>query len=147
MSLTPTAGKGGLAEAFPGGPVSGTAPPRRGIEQIDDPLGDDDRAEFRPSGDGTSASTSSGTFVDLLTVEPDRGSTFLLEEVSVSLEGNGEAQIGVGGDVYGPFSGAVDIAIPFDAAKLPYGGLVRIQHRSTDGSSTDTQAFVSGQEV
>jgi len=147
MAFVSTAGTAGIAEAFPGGPVSGDAPPRRGIELIDEPLGDDDRAEFRPFGDGVSASTSSGTFVELLAVEPDRGSTVLLDEISMSLEGNGEAQVGVDGIVYGPFSGATDVSITFDGAKLSAGGLIRIQHRSTDGNSTESQAFVSGREV
>jgi len=142
-----TAGTAGSPGPFDEDREALTAPPRQGIELVDEPLGESDRPEFEPAGDGTEGSTSSSTDVLLLEFEPDREQTFLLDEIAVSLESNGQARIAVNGVVYGPYTGATDISLPFNGAVLPYGGLVRIRHQSTDSNTTTSKAMITGREV
>jgi hypothetical protein len=114
---------------------------------VDDPLGDTDTPELEPAGTGTEASTSSTDNVVVLDFQPDRSQTLLLDEIAVSLESNGETTVSVNGSVFGPYTGATDVSVEFSGAKVPYGGSVRVLHRSTDGASTTTRAQVTGREV
>jgi len=142
-----TAGTAGSPAPFDDDREALTAPPRQGIELVDEPRGEADRPEFEPAGTGGEGSTSSSTDVLLLEFEPDREQTFLLDEIAVSLESNGQARIAVNGVVYGPYTGATDVSLPFNGAVLPYGGLVRIRHQSTDSNTTTSKASITGREV
>jgi len=99
MTLLATAGLAGDSGPFPAPVQSRSAPPRSGIELVDEPLGSSDQPEFEPAGAGTQASTSQTTFQTLLEFEPDRDQTYMLEEIAVSIESNGQAQVGVNGVV------------------------------------------------
>lgn len=130
----------------PARPAAG-APPRAGLETADEPLGGPERPEFEPAGTGGEFSTSSTDLVEVVDFSPDRNETLLLEEVDLTIQANGAALVSVNGDQYGPFTGGVDVSIPFGGALLPYGGHVRALHRSTDGSETTTKVVLTGREV
>jgi hypothetical protein len=150
LSYRDGAGSAGHAGTVP--PASdrtvATGPnPRTGIEAVDEPLGGPERPEFEPSGTGVEGSTTTQTNQELVDFAPARGSTYLVDEIAVSLESNGAATVSINGDTYGEFTGATDVTIPFDGGKLPYGGHIRVFHRSTDGNTTTTKALVIGREV
>lgn len=98
-------------------------------------------------GFGTEASTSSATDVVLDTYQVPMGRTGRLIEAALSIESNGEATVHVNGIEYGPFTGSVDVNLPFDEAYLAEGNSVKVTHESTDGASTTTRAFVTVKEV
>lgn len=100
-----------------------------------------------PAGFGTEASTTSTSDVllDSYTVPENR--TGRLVEASLSIEDNGEATVHINGTEYGPFTGAVDVSLPFDGAFLLPGNSVKVTHESTDGNSTTTKAAVTAQEI
>jgi hypothetical protein len=101
----------------------------------------------RPAGFGTESSTSMTSFVEVGTYQVPNGGLAELREASLSIQGNGEALIGVDGVTFGPFTGSVDISVPLEPSVLTEGGLVRVLHRSTDGNSTTTRALVAVAEV
>lgn len=101
----------------------------------------------RPAGFGTEASRSAQSFAVLDSYEVPQGTLAHLREASLSIESNGEALVTVGGIVYGPYTGAVDITVPLDPAILPEGYDVVVKHQSTDGASTTTKAQVVALEV
>lgn len=123
------------------------APPRRGIEFVDEPLGAPDRPEFSPAGGGSELTTSSTTFQTVEEYEAPRGVTPILREVAASVDSNGEIKIVLGGDQWGPFSGALDFSQEWGRAKLPYGGVVRVLARSISGSSTTATGSIVVTEV
>lgn len=100
-----------------------------------------------PAGFGTEASTSQADDVELDTYTVPDGRTARLVEVALSIEGNGEASAHINGETWGPFTGAVDVNVPFDRAVLLPGDQVKVTHESTDGASTTTKAFVTVREV
>lgn len=100
-----------------------------------------------PAGFGTEASTSQTDDVDLDSYTVPAGRTARVIECAVSVESNGEASVHLNGTTYGPFTGAVDVSLPFDGAFLLPGNSIKVTHESTDGASTTTKATVTVQEV
>lgn len=100
-----------------------------------------------PAGFGTEASTSSTSDVELDTYRVPTGRTARLVEASLSIESNGEATVHVAGLEFGPFTGSIDVTLPFDRAHLTEGDSVKVTHESTDGASTTTRAAVTAREV
>lgn len=100
-----------------------------------------------PAGFGTEATTSQTDDVVLDSYEVPAGRTARVVEVSMSLESNGEASAHLNGTTYGPFTGAVDVSLPFDGAFLLPGSTVKVTHESTDGADTSTKATVTVREV
>jgi hypothetical protein len=101
----------------------------------------------RPAGFGTEASTSQQTLQELETYTVPAKTVARLSELSLSIQGNGEAQVSVAGTVYGPFTGALDVTIPLQNGVLPEGYQIRVSHQSTDGNETTTRATVVALEV
>lgn len=100
-----------------------------------------------PAGFGTEATTSATSDVVLDEYEVPEGRTARLVEVALSLEGNGEATVHVTGIEFGPFTGQVDVTLPFDRAFLLPGQGVKVTHESTDGANTTTRASATLREV
>jgi hypothetical protein len=122
------------------------SPPARGIDRVDETLGGSDSEEFELAGTGDEATTSATTFETVSEYEVSRGQRGLLVEMAVSAESNGEVRLAANGRLWGPYTGAIDIEIPGDEALL-YGSRVVVEHRSTDGNSTTTQASIVAKEV
>jgi hypothetical protein len=118
----------------------------RGVSVEETAVPDVDRFG-KPAGFGTEAATTSTSFVEVDSYNVPAGSLARVRSASLSLEPNGEAQVGVDGTTYGPFTGGLDVEIPLDPSVLVEGGLVRVLHRSTDGNSTTTRALVVASEV
>lgn len=118
----------------------------RGVSVEERPVPDVDQFG-KPAGFGTEASTSSTSFSEVDRYEVDGGDLARVRSADLAIESNGEAQVGVGGTTFGPFTGSVDVSIPLDPSVLVEGGLVRVLHRSTDGNSTTTRALVVAAEV
>lgn len=100
-----------------------------------------------PAGFGTEASTSATDDVDLDSYTVPAGRTARVVEVALSVESNGEASVHMNGTTYGPFTGAVDVSLPWDGAFLLPGSTIKVTHESTDGASTTTKATATVQEV
>jgi hypothetical protein len=101
----------------------------------------------QPAGFGTEASTSAQSFSEVASYTVPSQTLARLREATLSIESNGEARVSVGGVVYGPYTGAVDVSIPLDPAVLTEGYQVRVFHQSTDGNSTTTKAQLVVLEV
>lgn len=101
----------------------------------------------RPAGFGTEASTSQQSSVEIASYVVPAGALAEITEVALSLEGNGQATVAVSGVSYGPYTGAVDVAVPLEGSRLTAGDRVRVFHQSTDGNSTTTLAQVVALEV
>lgn len=123
-----------------------SGPPPRGIDAVDEPLGGPDSEEFELAGGGSEASTSSSSFQTVEEYDSPRGERSLLVEVAVSAESNGEFRVAANGRLWGPFTGATDFSLPADTAHL-FANRVVVEHKSTDGNSTTTQASIVAQEV
>jgi len=130
---------GDAPRAAPAGPV--------GLLQVDEPLGRIDTTEFRPAGTGGEFTTSTQSAQLVATVEPDRDGVLLLDEVSLSIDSEGQATVDVGQQEYGPYTGADDVSLPFDGTVLPFGRRIRVFHQSTAGNSTTTKVSVTGREI
>jgi len=130
-----------VAESSTPDPPSGSSVP------VEEGLLADPDTLPNPAGFGTEASRSAQTFdvLDEYTV-PD-GHVARLQELSVSIESNGEAKVSVAGTTYGPFTGAVDVSVPLEDAVLTPGYQIRVHHQSTDGTSTTTRATAVVAEV
>lgn len=100
-----------------------------------------------PAGFGTEASTTAATDEELDSYRVPEGRTARVVDCSLSIEDNGEATVHLNGTAYGPFTGAVDVSLPFDGAFLTPGSTIKVTHESTDGVSTTTKASVTVQEV
>lgn len=100
-----------------------------------------------PAGFGTEASTSSTSDVDLDSYRVPLGRTGRLVEAALAIASNGEASVHVNGTTYGPFTGSLEVSLPFDGAYLVEGSTVKVTHESTDGASTTTRANVTVKEV
>jgi hypothetical protein len=118
-----------------------------GLTQVDEPLGRTRSTEFRPAGTGGEFSTSTQSNQLVATVEPNRDGVLLLEDASLSIEDNGQAEVHIGNIVYGPYTGSIDVSLPFDGAIMPFGQRVRVFHQSTDGNSTTTKVSVTARQV
>lgn len=101
----------------------------------------------RPAGFGTEASTSqqSSQLVDEYSVPA--GTVAEIVEVSLSIEGNGQARVSAPNVTYGPYTGAVDVEVRLQGTRLTEGDRVRVFHQSTDGVSTTTLAQLVALEV
>jgi len=101
----------------------------------------------QPAGFGSEVSTSQQAFetIDTYTVPPNTLGE--LQEVAVSIEGNGEVLVNAGGVQFGPYTGPLNIEIPLDRCVLAPGSRVVVKHQSTDGTSTTTRAQVVVAEV
>lgn len=140
------------APAAPGGPEitrqrPADAPPRKGIEIVDESLGDPADPEFEPFGSGVESTTSQQSPQVVLDLTPDRDRTLVLDEVAVSTESNGQVEVTLNGQSFGSYTGGTDVTIPFAGAVMPFTGRVRILHESTDGNDVTTKAQVSGRLV
>jgi hypothetical protein len=122
------------------------APPARGIDRVDEGLGGADSEEFELAGTGGEDTTSASSYSVVAEYEPPRDERAMLVEASMSIESNGKARIAANGRLFGPYSGGVDISIPGDSALL-YARRVAIEHKSTDGNATTTQAAIVAKEV
>lgn len=125
-------------------PVS--APPARGIDRSDERLGGPDSEEFELAGTGEEASTTSGTFEVVAEYDSPREERSLLVEVAVSAQANGAFRVAANGRLWGPFTGSTDFSLPGDGARL-FTNRVVVEHRSTNGNTTTTQASIVVQEV
>ena len=68
----------------------------------------------RPAGFGTEASTSQQSSVQIAEYVVPAGSLAEITEVALSLEANGQATVAVSGVSFGPYSGAIDVAVNRD---------------------------------
>lgn len=100
-----------------------------------------------PAGFGTETSTTQTADVELDSYQVPMGRTARLIEASLAIEANGEASVHVNGTTYGPFTGSLEVSLPFDGAYLTEGSTVKVTHESTDGASTTTRASVTVKEV
>jgi hypothetical protein len=125
-------------------PSGGSAPASEAfastIGQEDSDLSLRSVVEGEPAGFGSEASTSSGSFGVVDEAEVPVGRQGELVEVSVAIASNGEAFVATRGLRFGPYAGAVEVAIPFEDDSLVEGDRVRVYHRSTDGNATTTRA-------
>lgn len=100
-----------------------------------------------PAGFGTEASRSTQSFAEFGRYDVPEGRIALVQEVSLSIESNGEARVHMNGVTYGGFTGAVDVTLQLGGAVLfPHQSIV-VSHQSTDGTSTTTKAFATVQEI
>ncbi len=100
-----------------------------------------------PAGFGTEASTTSQTHVVLDSYHVPLGRTGRLIEAAMAPPDLGEMSLHVNGTTYGPFTGSLEVNLPFGGAFLPEGATVKITHRSTDGSSVTNIGSVTVKEV
>jgi len=100
-----------------------------------------------PAGSLNGATTSSTSFVTLTSYTVSTGATGRLEEVSASVQSNGEVRVVIDGQQFGQVTGGTATSLPFGGATLGEGVNVTVTHRSTDGSSTRTRASITAREV
>jgi hypothetical protein len=141
------AGRGGQAGRVPAEREPAGAPPRRGIELSDDPLGDSDHPELEPATASARANLAPGATVDLLEFSGSRGRTVLLEEVVLGSAANAIATVTVNGQQAVALVPGGEATIDFGGAKLPYGGHVRVRLQDASGSSNIVIASVIAREV
>jgi hypothetical protein len=98
----------------------------------------------RPSGSGGEVSTSSGVFVRAAQFAAPKNKRVEIDEIAVAPSSNGAVRVDLAGRRFGPYSGAVDVRLPFDGAVLDPGDLVVVSHRSTDGNATETLYQLTG---
>jgi hypothetical protein len=99
--------------------------------------------EEEPAGTGVEEATSSGSFVELASIEIPADRQAQLDEVSASIEANGEAFVAMRGLTFGPYTGKIEISVPFDGAVLLEGDEVVVYHRSTDGNATSSKGQIT----
>lgn len=126
--------------------VLGSGP--RGILRIDEALGDSPATEFRPvlklrDSDGV----TSQTFSEIASYDVPPSKAALLDEVSASVDGDGDILLEGSHFDSDPISGAKDVAVPFNGAVLIGGQSVRVLHRSTSGTASDAEAMIVAREV
>jgi hypothetical protein len=98
----------------------------------------------RPWGSGSEVSTSSGSFVRAGQFSVPADERVEIDEIAVAPSSNGAVRVDLAGRRWGPYSGSVDVRLPFDGAVLDDGDRVVIWHRSTDGNSAETLYQLTG---
>jgi len=144
---TGIAGRRVGAAAVPDEREATGAPPRRGIETLDEPLGGPDAPEFEPFGRTRVLTTSNQNFTQVLDVSPGRGRTLLLDQVVIETGGKATALVTTSGVAVLTVQATNAQSFEWGGAKLPYGGHVRVLAKSEDGSEINVVANVIGREV
>ena len=119
-----------------GGPVSESSVPEYGETDVGNALAA--LVGGKPWGGGAEVSTSSQTFVRAAQFSVPRDERVEIDEIAVAPASNGAVRVDLAGRRFGPYSGAVDVRLPFDGAVVDDGDLVVVWHRSTDGNQTTT---------
>lgn len=136
------AGRGGRAGRLPAERAPAGAPPRRGIELQDEPLGDSNHPEFEPVTASAQTQLSPNASTQVLEFSASRGRTALLEQVVVGTGGLAAVTVTLNGQRLTSLSNGEQVRFGFGGAPLPYGGHVRIRVQDLSGSGNPVGATV-----
>jgi len=100
-----------------------------------------------PDGELAEDTTTNQSFQTVVSFTIPGDSRGKLDEVSFQADAEGEVQVQVGGETFGPVTGSVSLSLPFGGGNLDPGEQVLVEHRSQAGNSTTTRAAITLREV